>query len=137
MGRLQPARRAKPTHPSFSIFTFFPPDERGPRAITREGAAMSTPIRITISNFHEIADLSDEQIREIIARVGRDDMTLALKAADERLMERVQSSISEQEWKTLTEYMEFLGPIRLSEVEAMQRSIVDKFRREFGPDEFV
>ena len=98
---------------------------------------MSTPIRITISHFHEIADLSDEQIREIIARVGRDDMTVALKAADERLMERVQSSISEKEWKVLTEYMEFLGPLLLSEVEAMQRSIVDKFRPEPGPDEFV
>ena len=98
---------------------------------------MSTPIRITISHFHEIADLSDEQIREIIARVGRDDMTVALKAADERLMDRVLSSISEKEWKVLTEYMEFCGPMLLSEVEAVQRRIVDKFRPEPGPDEFV
>ena len=89
---------------------------------------MSTPIRITISHFHEIADLSDEQIREILARVGRDDFTVALKAADERLMARVQSSLSEKEWKALTEYMEFCGPVRLSDVEKIQGRIVDKFR---------
>jgi len=89
---------------------------------------MSTPISITISHFHEIADLSDEQIREILARVGRDDFTVALKAVDERFIERVQSSISEKEWKVLTEYLEFCGPVRLSDVEKIQRRIVDKFR---------
>ncbi len=64
---------------------------------------MSTPISITISHFHEIADLSDEQIREIFARVGRDDMTVAMKAADERLKDRVKSSISEQEWQAMVD----------------------------------
>ena len=96
---------------------------------------MSTPTSITISHFHEIADLSDEQIREIIARVGRDDFTVALKAADERLMARVQSSLSEKEWKALTEYLEFCGPVRLRDVEKIQRSIVDKFRPD--ADKFV
>lgn len=98
---------------------------------------MSTPIRITISQFPEIADLSDEQIREIFARVGRDDMTIALKAAEERLKDRVLGCLSEKERKAVSEYMEFLGPMRLSEVEGVQRKIVDKFDREFGPDKFV
>ena len=97
---------------------------------------MYEPIPITISQFHEIADLSDEQIREIIARVGRDDMTVALKAADERLKDAVLGNMSEKERKILTEYMEFLGPIRLSDVRAVQQRIVDKFR-DPNDDEFV
>ncbi|MBT4502909.1 MAG: hypothetical protein HOC74_34565 [Gemmatimonadetes bacterium] len=96
---------------------------------------MSTPIRITISHFHEIADLSDEQIREIFIRVGRDDMTIALKAAEERLKDRVLGTMSEKERETLTEYMEFLGPMLLSDVEGVQRRIADKFRPEPGPDD--
>jgi len=98
---------------------------------------MSTPIRITISHFHEIADLSDEQIREIITRVGRDDMTIALKAAEDSLKDRVLCCLPEKERKRLTEYMEFLGPMLLSDVEVVQRQIVDKFRPEPGPDEYV
>lgn len=98
---------------------------------------MSTPISITISQFHEIADLSDEQIREILARVGRDDMTLALKTADNRLKGRIKSSISEQEWQVIVDYMEFSGPMLLFEVEAIQRRIVDKFRPKPGPDDYV
>ncbi len=98
---------------------------------------MSIPIRITISHFHEIADLGDEQIREIIARVGRDNMTVALKAAHDDLKGRIKGSISETEWKAMVDYMEFCGPMLLSEVEAVQRRIVDKFRPEPGPDEFV
>ena len=98
---------------------------------------MSTPISITISHFHEIADLSDEQIREIIARVGRDDMTIALKAAEEGVKDRILTNMSEKERQTLTEYMEFLGPMLLTKVEAVQQRIVDKFRPEPGPDAFV
>ena len=98
---------------------------------------MSTPTSITISHFHEIADLSDEQIREIIARVGRDDFAIAMKTADKRFEDRVQSSISEKEWNVLTEYREFLGPIRLSDVEKTQRHIVEKFRSEPERDRFV
>ena len=89
---------------------------------------MYTPIPISISQFHEIADLNDEQIREIIARVGRDDMTVALKAADERVKDCVLGNMSEKEHKILTEYMEFLGPMLLTDVEAVQQRIVDKFR---------
>ena len=93
-------------------------------------------ISISISSFAEIADLSDEQIREIIARVGRDDFAIAMKAADERLKDRVVNSLSPEETTVLTEHMEFLGPIRLSEVEEVQRRIIAKFRPE-SDDQFV
>jgi len=60
-----------------------------------------------------------------------------MKTADKRFEDRVQSSISEKEWNVLTEYMEFLGPIRLSDVEKTQRHIVEKFRSEPERDRFV
>ena len=96
---------------------------------------MSNPV--SISAFSDIADLGDDQIKEIITRVGRDDFTLALKAAPEPLKERVRSSVTEGEWQALTSYMEFLGPIRLSEVELVQLQIVGKFRGEPNDDQFV
>jgi flagellar motor switch protein FliG len=96
---------------------------------------MSNPV--SISAFSDIADLGVDQIKEIIARVGRDDFALALKAASEPLKERVRSSVTEEEWQAMTSYMEFLGPIRLSDVEFVQLQIVRKFRGAASDDQFV
>ena len=96
---------------------------------------MSNPV--SISAFSDIADLGDDQIREIIARVGRDDFTLALKAAAEPLKERVHSSVTEEEWQAMSSYMEWLGPMRLSDVEIAQQQIVRKFAGPAGDDQFV
>ena len=57
---------------------------------------MYEPIAISISTFEGIADLDDDQIKEIIARVGRDDLTVALKAATERLRDCVLGNMSER-----------------------------------------
>lgn len=94
-------------------------------------------ISISISSFAEIADLSDEKIREIIARVGRDDFAVAMKAADERLMDRVVNNLSPEESKVLTDHIEWIGPMRLSDVEEVQRRIVAKFRPESDDDAYV
>ena len=97
---------------------------------------MSTSV--SISAFSDIADLGDDQIREIVARVGRDDFTVALKAATEQLKERVMGCVSEEEWQAISSYMEWLGPIRLSDVELTQQQIVRKFiTGPAGNDQFV
>ncbi|MFH1570951.1 MAG: FliG C-terminal domain-containing protein [Gemmatimonadota bacterium] len=82
---------------------------------------------ISITSFEGIADLDDDQIKEIIARVGRDDLTICLKAASERVKDRVLGCMSEEERRALTAYMEFLGPMRLSEVAYLQGQVVQKF----------
>jgi len=85
------------------------------------------PKPIALSAFSDIADLDDDQVKEIIARVGRDDITVCLKAADERLKDKVLGNVSEEDREAMTGYMEYLGPMRLSEVEHLQRQIVLKF----------
>jgi flagellar motor switch protein FliG len=82
---------------------------------------------ISISTFEGIAELEDDQIKEIIARVGRDNLTICLKAATDRLKSRIASCMADGEWGKLTEYMEFLGPMRLSEVQYIQGQVVQKF----------
>ena len=95
------------------------------------------PIPIHLSVFSDIAGLDDDQIKEIIARVGRDDLTVALKAATEPLMDKVLGNMSEEEREALCQYMEWLGPMRLSEVEVVQLQIVNKFKDASSDDAFV
>jgi len=96
---------------------------------------MPTPIHLR--SFADITDLDDEQVQEIIARVGRDDLTIALKAADEPLKDKVLGNMSAEERLSVTNYMEWLGPMRLSEVEMVQLQIVNKFKVTDSDDEFV
>lgn len=95
------------------------------------------PVPIHLDIFEDIARLDDDQVKEIIARVGRDDLTIALKAATEPLKDKILGNMSEEERQALTQCMEFLGPMRLSEVEIVQLQIVNKFEDASGDDTFV
>ena len=55
---------------------------------------MSIPIHL--STFGDIANLDDDQVKEIIARVGRDDLTVALKAATEQLKDKILGNMSDR-----------------------------------------
>ncbi len=96
---------------------------------------MSIPIHL--STFGDIANLDDDQVKEIIARVGRDDLTVALKAASEPVKDKVLGNMSEEERHALTQYMECLGPMLLTEVEVVQLQIINKFKDGPGNDKFV
>ena len=54
---------------------------------------MSIPIHL--STFGDIANLDDDQVKEIIARVGRDDLNVAIKAASEPVKDKVLGNMSE------------------------------------------
>ena len=54
---------------------------------------------------------------------------MALKGASNELKERILGNMSQRAAKMLTEEMEMLGPVRLSEVETVQQQIVDIVRR--------
>ena len=95
------------------------------------------PSPIHLSKFADITDLSDDQVKEIIARVGRDDLTVALKAATEPVKDKILGNMSKEERQALTQYMEWLGPMRLSEVEVVQWQIVNKFKDASRHDAFV
>ncbi len=81
-----------------------------------------------VSCFEDLAHLEDGEIEEIIVRVGRDDLAIAMKAASEHFKDRFLGLMSKRERRALTEYMEC--PMLLTEVEEVQRGIVEKFRSE-------
>jgi len=91
-----------------------------------------------VTCFEDLADLEDGEIEEIIVRVGRDNLAVAMKGASDRFKNRFLGMMSEKERRALTDHMEFLGPMLLSDVEVVQRGIVEKFRSEpLSDDVFV
>jgi len=79
--------------------------------------------------FEDIAKLSDREIQTLLREVDPKDLTISLKAASEEMKKKILGNMSEEAAKKLTEDMEFLGPMRLSEVEEVQLRIVQQVRQ--------
>jgi len=79
--------------------------------------------------FEDIAKLTDREIQTLMREVDQKDLVIALKAASEEMKDKVLGNMSERVRTFITEEMEFLGPMRLSEVEEVQLRIVQQVRQ--------
>ena len=61
--------------------------------------------------------------------IDNDEVALALKTASEELKDKFLSNVSTRGAEVIREDMEFMGPVRVSDVEAAQQRIVDIVRR--------
>ena len=79
--------------------------------------------------FEDICSLSDREVQIVLREVEQKDLVVALKAASEEVKEKILNNMSERVRLFMEDEMEFLGPMRLSEVEAVQLRIVHKIRQ--------
>ena len=79
--------------------------------------------------FEDISKLTDREIQQLMREVDQKDLTIALKSASDEMKEKVLGNMSERVRTFITEEMEFLGPMRLSEVEEVQLRIVQQVRQ--------
>lgn len=86
-------------------------------------------IRRLMFVFEDITKLRDKDIQSILKNVETSQWAMALKGASAELKQKILGNMSQRASQMLTEEMEFLGAVRLSEVEALQQQIVDVVRR--------
>ncbi|ATO47957.1 flagellar motor switch protein FliG [Brevibacillus laterosporus] len=79
--------------------------------------------------FEDIATLDNRSIQRVIRDVDNNDLQLALKVASEEVRETVFRNMSKRMADTFKEEMEFMGPVRLRDVEEAQSRIVATIRR--------
>ena len=79
--------------------------------------------------FDDIYMLTDREIQVILREVEQHDLVVALKTASEEVKHKILDNMSERVRAYVEEEMEFLGPMRLSEVENIQLRIVQKVRQ--------
>jgi len=78
--------------------------------------------------FEDIVLLNDKYIQEILKEIDGKELTLALKGATEEIQEKIFGNMSKRAALGIKEDMEYMGPIRLSEVEEAQQRIVEVVR---------
>lgn len=79
--------------------------------------------------FEDIVTLDNRSIQRIIRDVENADLQLALKVASEEVREAIFRNMSKRMADTFREEMEYMGPVRLRDVEEAQTRIVATIRR--------
>lgn len=79
--------------------------------------------------FDDIVLLDDRSIQRLLKEVETKDLAISLKATIEEVKTKIFSNISERVAVMVQEEMEFMGPTRLSDVEAAQSRVVEAIRR--------
>lgn len=98
-------------------------------AIQEHDNDMSDSIQDLMFVFDNLIDVDDRGIQSLLREVSSDNLTLALKAADERIKEKILKNMSKRAAEMLREDMEARGPVKLSDVEAAQKEILAVARR--------
>ena len=80
-----------------------------------------------VLTFEDFAELEDHEIQQVIFRLGRDRLAIALKGASKRLTERFRENMSAAAWQALTDAMAELGPIPMSAVEVERARVLAKY----------
>ena len=78
--------------------------------------------------FEDMVTLDDGAVTRVLRDVETRELALALKVASEELKEKLFSKLSTRAREALQEEIEFLGPVRISEVEDSQAAVVRTVR---------
>jgi flagellar motor switch protein FliG len=75
--------------------------------------------------FEDLIYVDDRGIQRMLREVDKRDLALALKVADDKLKQKIYTNMSERAQELLKEELQYMGPVRLKEVEAAQTRIVE------------
>jgi flagellar motor switch protein FliG len=79
--------------------------------------------------FEDVMLVDDKGVQQVLKEIDTQELALALKTASEELKEKIFRNMSERAAGLVREEMEYLGPVRLREVESAQQKIADIVRR--------
>jgi flagellar motor switch protein FliG len=79
--------------------------------------------------FEDIVTLDNRAIQRVIRDCENEDLLLALKVSSDEVKEIVFKNMSQRMVETFKDEMEFMGPVRLRDVEEAQSRIVSVIRR--------
>ena len=97
--------------------------------LAQEDPDLVEEIRRLMFVFEDITKFADRDIQTVLKNVESSQWAMALKGASEELKDKIFKNLSKRAATLLKEEMEYLGPVRLSNVEQTQQQIVDIIRR--------
>ena len=85
-------------------------------------------VRNMMFTFDDVGRLTDREIQFLLRELDTKDLAVALKGSSAEIRDRIFSNVSDRMRTVIKEEMEFMGPVRLSDVEEAQLRIVQTAR---------
>lgn len=98
-------------------------------SLEKEDAELAEKIKESMFVFEDIITLDDVSIQRVLREVETKELALALKGCSEEVANAIYRNQSKRAAAALKEDIEFLGPVRLMDVEKSQQRIVNVIRR--------
>ncbi|MBW2619563.1 MAG: flagellar motor switch protein FliG [Deltaproteobacteria bacterium] len=92
--------------------------------IEEDKMELANEIRKLMFVFDDLVNVPDQGIRSILKEVNNEELTLALKTASASMTDKILTNISERAAEMIKEDLEIMGPVRLTDVEKAQQSIL-------------
>jgi len=93
--------------------------------IEQQDEELASLIKDMMFTFEDMVSLDKAGITEILKAVDKAELMLALKSSPEELKEKFFSAMSERAREAFEEEMQFLGAVKMKDVETAQRKIVE------------
>ncbi len=97
--------------------------------LEEDNPELAEEIRKRMFVFEDIVKLDNRSVQRVIREIDNKELSLALKTASEEVAEKIYNNMSKRAAAMLKEDIEFMGPVRLREVEESQTKIVNEIRR--------
>jgi flagellar motor switch protein FliG len=97
--------------------------------IDHQDTNLAETIRHLMFVFEDLLLIDPLGLKEVLGKVDRKVLTVALKGTSEQLRNQILSSMSQRGAEMLKEDMEALGPVKIKEVEAAQQQIIAVVRQ--------
>ena len=94
-----------------------------------EEPELADEIRKKMFVFEDILLLDDRAIQRVLRDVDNNDLALALKGGNEQVQSAIFNNLSKRLATMIKEDMEFMGPVRMKDVEEAQQKIVNIIRK--------
>ena len=105
--------------------------------IEEQDYTMANEIKRLMFLFEDIVMVDDKGIQRLLRDVEKSDLALALKAADQKVKDKIFKNMSSRAAEVIKEELEFMGPVKLKEVESAQIRIVDLVKELEEKEEIV
>ncbi|MBQ1689427.1 MAG: flagellar motor switch protein FliG, partial [Lachnospiraceae bacterium] len=94
-----------------------------------EEPELADEIRRKMFVFEDILSLDDKSIQRVLREVDNSELAMALKGSTEEVQNVIFNNLSKRLAVMIREDMEFMGPVRMKDVEEAQQKIVNVIRK--------
>ncbi|MFN8109645.1 MAG: flagellar motor switch protein FliG [Thermoleophilia bacterium] len=97
--------------------------------LEEQSPELADEVRRLMFLFEDIVQLDDRSIQMVLREVDGKELAVALKGTGDNVQDKILKNMSSRAAETIKEDLEFMGPVRISQVEEAQQKIVAVIRK--------